>query len=57
MPMDALAVEGRSRKVAKPWVHLAATGLDAGGARWGMKQERRTPHYTTNIEDIPVARC
>ncbi|WP_367279959.1 DUF4113 domain-containing protein [Hydrogenophaga sp.] len=23
----------------------------------GMKQERRTPQYTTRLEDVPVARA
>ncbi|MEG0923192.1 MAG: DUF4113 domain-containing protein [Comamonas sp.] len=31
--------------------------IDNDSARWSMKQERRTPRYTTNIDEIPVVRC
>jgi len=24
---------------------------------WGMKQERRTPQYTTRLEDVPMVRA
>ncbi|GAB2721903.1 Y-family DNA polymerase [Comamonas sediminis] len=51
------ALDKINTRYGRGTLHLAATGMNAGGARWGMRQERRTPHYTTNIEDIPVARC
>ena len=34
-----------------------ATGGTNKGKGWGMKQERRTPQYTTRWEDVPVARA
>ena len=45
-------------KVAKTrTVHSASTGGTNKGKDWGMKQERRTPQYTTRWEDVPVARA
>ena len=46
-----------NQRYGRGTLHLAATGVDAGSAHWGMKQERRTPRYTTDINDIPIARC
>lgn len=51
------ALDRINQRYGRGTLHLAATGVDAGSARWGMKQERRTPRYTTNINEIPVARC
>ena len=28
-----------------------------GTQAWAMRQEKRTPHYTTRLSDIPVAHC
>lgn len=28
-----------------------------GTQPWAMRQEKRSPHYTTRLSDIPVARC
>lgn len=38
-------------------LHVASTGVPDHNREWGMRQERRTPHYTTNMSDIPVARA
>ncbi|MFA9287424.1 DUF4113 domain-containing protein [Comamonas sp. SY3] len=58
---DRSALYGALDKINLRYVrgtlHLASTGLEPGSARWGMKQERRTPKYTTNVTEIPVARC
>jgi DNA polymerase V len=36
----------------------AACGVLAGDKRiWSMKQQRRTPGYTTCFDDMPVARA
>jgi DNA polymerase V len=51
--MDAMdTLNGR---YGKGTVHVASTGNDDHRRQWGMKQERRTPHYTTRLEDVPVA--
>jgi DNA polymerase V len=36
---------------------MASAGLDGDRRVWSMKQERRTPAYTTNWADIPVAKA
>lgn len=38
-------------------VHVAATGQSGAEREWVMRQERRTPRYTTCLEDAPVARA
>lgn len=38
-------------------VHSGATGQAGPKRSWGMRQERRTPQYTTCLEDVPVARA
>lgn len=51
------ALDKINMRYGRGTLHLASTGLEPSNARWGMKQERRTPRYTTNINEIPVARC
>ncbi len=36
---------------------MASTGTAGDDRTWAMKQERRTPHYTTDWDDLPVARA
>jgi DNA polymerase V len=50
--MDAINV-----RYGKGTVHAAATGKTGPQRVWGMKQERRTPQYTTRLEDVPVVRA
>lgn len=38
-------------------VHSGSTGKPGANRVWTMKQERRTPAYTTNLADVPVARA
>ena len=39
-------------------VHVGSTGDTAATASdWKMKQERRTPRYTTVLAEIPIARA
>lgn len=42
----------------KATVHVASTG-DAAivNSEWRMRQERRTPRYTTVLEEVPIARA
>lgn len=35
---------------------MTSAGLAGDKRQWSMKQERRTPGYTTRWEDIPVVR-
>ena len=51
------AVDAVNHRFGKGSIHVASTGQDRPAREWGMKQERRTPHYTTCIADIPVARA
>jgi DNA polymerase V len=50
--MDALNV-----RFGKGTLHVGSTGLSGATRTWGMRQERRTPQYTTRWEDVPVARA
>ncbi|ARU04722.1 DNA polymerase V subunit UmuC [Comamonas serinivorans] len=50
--LDALNV-----RYGKGAVHLAATGATKAKREWGMRQERKTPQYTTVLADIPIARA
>jgi DNA polymerase V len=50
-------MDGLNNRFGKGTVHVASSGLDDPHREWGMRQERKTPHYTTKIEDIPVARA
>lgn len=50
--MDAL-----NGRFGKDTVHVASTGVEGPGREWGMRQERRTPHYTTSWNEMPVARA
>ncbi len=47
-----------NERYGKATVHIASTGRtqeDEDG--WRMKQERRTPRYTTKLDEIPIARA
>lgn len=50
-------MDGLNNRFGKGTLHVASSGLDDAHREWGMRQERRTPHYTTKIEDIPIARA
>ncbi|PHV10527.1 Y-family DNA polymerase [Chitinimonas sp. BJB300] len=41
-------------KMGRGTVRLACTGMHP---TWGMRQERRTPRYTTRWDEIPTAYC
>ncbi|MEJ6002601.1 translesion error-prone DNA polymerase V subunit UmuC [Paucibacter soli] len=38
-------------------LHVASTGVSQEKATWSMRQERRTPRYTTCLNEIPIARA
>ena len=50
-------MDGLNNRFGRGTVHVASSGHDDPHREWGMRQERKTPHYTTNIHDIPVARA
>jgi DNA polymerase V len=51
------ALDGLNRRYGRGTVLLGSTGLQGERRRWAMKQERRTPQYTTRWEDMPVVRA
>ncbi|QBM29194.1 DNA polymerase V subunit UmuC [Hydrogenophaga pseudoflava] len=44
-------------RFGKGTVHSGGTGNPGTNRVWTMKQERRTPAYTTCLADVPVARA
>jgi DNA polymerase V len=46
-----------NKRFGKGTMKMAIAGLDGDSRAWFMKQQRRTPAYTTNWDDIPVARA
>lgn len=52
-----VTLDGLNQRYGKGAVHMASAGLDGNKRVWSMKQERRTPGYTTRWEDMPVARA
>ena len=52
------AVDRLNGRFGKGAVHLGSTGFaDQDEAGWRMRQERRTPRYTTRIGEIPLVRA
>lgn len=51
------AMDQLNRRYGRGTVLLASTGLAGARRPWTMKQERRTPQYTTRWEDMPVVRA
>ncbi|OIQ74323.1 DNA polymerase V subunit UmuC [mine drainage metagenome] len=62
---DSMADRGRlmktlddlNQRYGRGTVLMASAGLEGNRRAWSMKQERRTPGYTTCWEDIAVARA
>lgn len=67
LPLDEPPTRDRSRlmsamdtineRFGKGTVHVASTGQSRPTQSWGMRQERRTPRYTTEISEVPLARA
>ena len=51
------ALDGINRRFGKGTMKMASAGLAGERRIWSMKQERRTPGYTTCMADMPVARA
>ena len=51
------AMDALNGRFGKGTLHVGSTGLQGATQTWGMRQERRTPQYTTRWDDVPVARA
>ena len=51
------ALDALNTRYGKGTLHVASTGVPDHNREWGMRQDRRTPQYTTNLADIPTARA
>ena len=51
------AMDGLNRRYGRGTLKMASAGLAGDKRIWSMKQQRRTPGYTTCLADIPVARA
>lgn len=51
------ALDTLNGRFGKGTVFSASTGGSNHGKDWAMKQERRTPQYTTRWKDVPIARA
>jgi DNA polymerase V len=51
------ALDMINHRFGKGTMKMASAGMAGDRRGWTMKQERRTPAYTTNWDDIPVARA
>lgn len=51
------AIDAVNRRYGRGSLILASAGLEGGKRPWSMKQERRTPRYTTEWDEMPVVRA
>lgn len=51
------AIDGINDRYGKGTVHIASAGVASQKKSWSMRQERRTPQYTTSWDEVPVARA
>ena len=51
------ALDTLNRRYGRGTVHMGSAGLAGDRRAWSMKQERRTPGYTTCVADMPVVRA
>lgn len=51
------ALDALNSRYGRGTVQMACTGVDDKTRKWGMKKGRPTPQYTTQWEDVPVARA
>jgi DNA polymerase V len=52
-----IAMDSLNQRFGKGTLKTASAGLAGERRVWSMKQLRRTPAYTTNWDDIPIARA
>jgi len=51
------AVDAINRRHGRGAVHAAGAGTAGDRREWAMRQQRRTPHYTTDWQQLPIARA
>jgi DNA polymerase V len=51
------AVDDVNRRFGRGALHLASAGVDGERRPWFMRQERRTPRYTTHWDEMPIVRA
>jgi len=51
------SVDELNLRFGRKTMSMAATGLATERQDWSMRQERRTPQYTTSWDEMPVARA
>jgi DNA polymerase V len=51
------ALDVVNQRFGKGTLHMASAGMAGDKRAWSMKQERRTPCYTTNFNDILVVKA
>lgn len=51
------AMDALNGRFGKGTLHVGSTELQGTKRTWDMRQERKTPQYTTLWEDVPVARA
>lgn len=51
------AMDGLNRRYGRGTVTLATAGVASSPKQWLMKQERRTPRYTTRWDELLVVEC
>jgi DNA polymerase V len=51
------AMDAINQRYGRGTMKMACAGLAGDRRLWSMKQERRTPGYTTCVADMPVARA
>jgi DNA polymerase V len=51
------AMDGLNQRYGRGTLKMASSGLAGDKRIWSMKQQRRTPGYTTCVADMPVARA
>jgi len=53
-----VALDGLNGRYGKGTIQVASAGMAAATPRgWGMRQERRTPMYTTRWAEVAIARA
>ena len=50
-------IDALNDRYGRGTVQLASAGLSGDRRAWSMKQERRTPRYTTRWDEMPIARA
>jgi DNA polymerase V len=51
------AMDGLNQRFGRGTVSLASAGVASEPKRWAIKQERRTPRYTTRWDELLVVQC